>query len=257
MSRPPSGSASRVAAVLARPLGSTSSTSAPGDRAFTAGIAQHESVAGRERQRRDEAKPRERAVGIEQPVRRAVLTRTDVHLHAAAAARASRREPAARARRRPWPASTGPRAPRRRRARGRDGRSPRGSARPGCPGPTSSTWRLAVSMPRTRTRVPRPPTSSSSSTATAPPVSVPVTTVPAPLAANTRSIHSRGRPTSRTAGVAASTASSVVRTSSRPRPDSESHTTTGARSERRSLEVLGHVELRPARASRRRRGRPW
>ncbi len=43
-----------------------------------------------------------------------------------------------------------------------------------------------------------------------PPVSVPVTTVPLPLAANTRSIHSRGRPRSALGGVSATSASSAA-----------------------------------------------
>ena len=56
--------------------------------------------------------------------------------------------------------------------------------------------------PRTRTvRLPWARVRASSSTRTRPPVNVPVTTVPAPFAANARSIHSRGRPTSAAVGV--------------------------------------------------------
>ena len=83
-------------------------------------------------------------------------------------------------------------------------------------------------MPRTRAARSSRTTRSVSSTATEPPSSVPVTTVPAPRGAKTRSIQSRGRPRSSAAGVAARAASRARRRSSSPRPETESHTTTWA-----------------------------
>ena len=55
---------------------------------------------------------------------------------------------------------------------------------------------------------------------------VPVTTVPAPLAANTRSTQSRGRPRSAARGAEASMSSRATRSSARPRPERESTAST-------------------------------
>ena len=90
-------------------------------------------------------------------------------------------------------------------------------------------------MPRTRALRPRGSRTTSSSRASVPPVSVPVTTVPAPLAANTRSTQRRGRPASVGAGAPASTASNIERTSSTPRPLMESTTTIGHPGNRSSI----------------------
>ena len=79
-----------------------------------------------------------------------------------------------------------------------------------------------------RTRSPRGWSSSSSSTAREPPVRVPVTTVPDPLAANDRSIHSRGLSRSAEVGVSASRSSRAERSTSRPTPVGASTSTIGA-----------------------------
>ena len=73
-------------------------------------------------------------------------------------------------------------------------------------------------MARIRAGRARGPTTTRSPVASGPPVSVPVTTVPLPLAAKTRSTHSRGRPRSAEAGVLRTRSSSAARRSSSPSP---------------------------------------
>ena len=83
-------------------------------------------------------------------------------------------------------------------------------------------------MARTLTARPAGSASSESETLTSPPVRVPVTTVPEPLAAKTRSIHSRGRPRSAAGGAATSRSSRAAVRSSAPIPATMSTGTTGA-----------------------------
>ena len=86
------------------------------------------------------------------------------------------------------------------------------------------------------------PTTTWSPTASAPPVSVPVTTVPLPFAANTRSTHRRGRPRSPAAGVEATSSSraraEVVEAGARDAADR--HDRRGL--EERAGDVVGHVQ---------------
>ena len=98
-------------------------------------------------------------------------------------------------------------------------------------------------MARTRAGRAAGPTTTWAPTATAPPVSVPVTTVPAPLAAKTRSTQRRGRPRSAAWGVVASSRSSAVPSSSSPRPVGAATSTTGESCRNEPAEVVGEVEV--------------
>ena len=86
------------------------------------------------------------------------------------------------------------------------------------PGRASSTGRLCCCRPRMRTRRPVGSRASSAPCWSAPPTRVPVTTVPNPDMANERSTGNRGRPMSGRGAVFSSSASSAVRSSSRPAP---------------------------------------
>ena len=93
----------------------------------------------------------------------------------------------------------------------------------------ASTARPSVWIARTRAGRPPGSTTTWSPAATEPSVSVPVTTVPLPLAAKTRSIHSRGRPRSAAAGVrAGERRPSAARSSSSPSPVGAATGTIGA-----------------------------
>ena len=86
--------------------------------------------------------------------------------------------------------------------------------------------------------------------------SVPVTTVPLPSAANTRSTQSRGRPRSAAAPASTTSSSSAARSSSSPCAGHGRHGDHRHAVEERPRDVLGHVERREFAAARRRRGRP-
>ena len=96
------------------------------------------------------------------------------------------------------------------------------------PGPIAPTGSPSVWIWRTRTSCPPGATTRRSPVATAPSVNVPVTTVPLPLAANTRSIHSRARPRSTAAGVVRASSPSAAARASTPLPVGVATGTIGA-----------------------------
>src|SRR6266545_3578745 len=99
-------------------------------------------------------------------------------------------------------------------------------------GSATSRVRLCVCSPRIRARWPEGRTSASCPTAIEPPVSVPVTTVPAPRMVNTRSMNWRGLASRPGRGARATRSSSAARSSSIPSSLAAEHATIGAPSSR-------------------------
>src|SRR6266498_4796535 len=115
-------------------------------------------------------------------------------------------------------------------------------------GSATSRVRLCVCSPRIRARWPEGRTSASCPTAIEPPVSVPVTTVPAPRMVNTRSMNWRGLASRPGRGARATRSSSAARSSSIPSSLAAEHATIGAPSSRVPSSFPSICLARPASA---------